>query len=508
MENLEIVICLDLGTTQIKIAAFDQNLHCLCTFIQENQLIYPAPGLIEQDPNIFFERSFNLLQQVSEALGNRSRYVRAIVGSGQMAGIMAIDRDWDPILNYYSILDPRSNRFQSQIAPHLNHILAIGGGVTHQLEKILFWLSDFRDHNVSLGKFITPQVYVMGKLAGLSSDEAYIDKTFSCVNGLMDVTTWDWEPGLLEAFEIPAKYLPKICDSDTIIGSIDPEWARSLNFPGDVAILAGSGDGVATFSGAGVCEVGMAIDLSGTACAFSVYIDQFYADTQKELFMSIKSPIAPGWYLSYVNQFGRSHRWFVEEFFQDLLDENDGDYDKVYGLLDQRSAAIEPGCNGTFFIPHLSGRGQPPKGYYRGCFAGFGLGYTRAHFYRSMLESLPFEYHTVVSEMKELGLLTELKEIVILGGGSKSDFWNQLKADILDVKYRRITDSSTITLRGDAMIAAKALNWPVYQHALDCVQIDREYDPHPKVTNIYSQVAPSYKQFDTDMDKTFRHLFS
>jgi xylulokinase len=508
VENQEIVISLDLGTTQIKAAAFDQDLKCLCTFLQENRLIYPAPGLIEQDPHFFFEGSVRLLQQVTQALGNRSRYVRAIAGSGQMSGILAIDRAWKPILNYYSILDPRSNRFHDQIAPYINHTLAISGGLTHQLEKILFWQSDFADQNASLCKFITPHVYVVGKLAGLSGEDAFIDKTFSCINGLMNVKTWDWETSLLDALEIPRKTLPRICDSDTIVARINPEWARRLDLPDDVAILAGSGDGAATFTGAGVCEIGMASDLSGTACAIVVYLDQFYADTQKELFMSIKSPIAPGWYLSYVNQFGRSHRWFVEEFFPDLLNANGGDFDKVYGLLDEQAAQIEPGCNGTFSIPHLSGRGQPPKGYYRGCFAGFGLGYKRAHFYRSLLESLPLEYQYAISQMRELGLLSKLSEIMILGGGSKSDFWNQLKSDILDVKYRRICDSDIITLRGDAMIAAKVLKWPIFEHLLDCIEIDREYYPHPEITEKYSQVAASYNKFDTDMDVTFSHLFS
>lgn len=508
MENQEIVISLDLGTTQIKAAAFDQDLNCLCTFLQENRLIYPAPGLIEQDPHHFFEGSVRLLQQVTTALGNRSRYVRAIVGSGQMAGIMAIDQGWNPILNYYSILDPRSNRFHGQIAPYFNHILTISGGLTHQLEKILFWQSDFADLNPNLCKFITPNVFVVGKLAGLSGEEAFIDKTFSCVNGLMNAKIWDWETSLLDALAIPRKTLPKICNSDDIVARIDPEWARKLDLPGDVAILAGSGDGAATFTGAGVCDIGMAIDLSGTACAFGVYLDQFYADTQKELFMTIKSPIAAGWYLSYVNQFGRSHRWFVEEFFPDLVDANGGDFDKVYEILDQQAAQIEPGCNGTFSIPHLSGRNQPPKGYYRGCFAGFGLGYKRAHFYRSLLESLPLEYHYAISQMNQLGLIPKLKEIMVLGGGSKSDFWNQLKSDILDVKYRRICDSSVITLRGDAIIAAKALKWPVFQHVLDCVEIDREYNPRPEITEKYSLVPASFTQFDTDMDTTFGHLFS
>jgi sugar (pentulose or hexulose) kinase len=252
----------------------------------------------------------------------------------------------------------------------------------------------------------------------------------------------------------------------------------------------------------------MAVDLSGTACALGVYLDQFYADTQKELFISMKSPIMPGWYLSYVNLFGQSHRWFVEEFFPDLVDANGGDFNKIYDLLDQQASQIEPGCNGTFSILHLSGRNQPPKGYYRGCFAGFGIGYKRAHFYRSLLETLPLEYQSVISQTNQFGLVSKLKEIIVLGGGSKSDFWNQLKSDILDVKYRRICDSSTITLRGDALIAAKALQWPVFQHVLDCVEIDREYSPRPEITEKYSSVAASFNQFDIDMDTTFAHLFS
>jgi sugar (pentulose or hexulose) kinase len=83
----------------------------------------------------------------------------------------------------------------------------------------------------------------------------------------------------------------------------------------------------------------------------------------------------------------------------------------------------------------------------------------------------------------------------VAGGGSRSGFWNQLKADILGSKYRRLVDSDLSTLRGDAMIAARARGWPVLDGEQAFLQFDQEYLPDPEATLRYDKIIRDYRTF-------------
>jgi xylulokinase len=162
----------------------------------------------------------------------------------------------------------------------------------------------------------------------------------------------------------------------------------------------------------------------------------------------------------------------------------------------------------VFASPHLAGRASPPKPFYRGAWLGFGLGFTRAHFYRSLLESHAAEFREAQARLRELGASDELREVIVAGGGSRSGFWNQLKADILGSKYRRLVDSDLSTLRGDAMIAARARGWPVLDGEQAFLQFDQEYTPDPEAAEQYAKVLGDYRTFTSGLDGVMANLFS
>jgi xylulokinase len=92
----------------------------------------------------------------------------------------------------------------------------------------------------------------------------------------------------------------------------------------------------------------------------------------------------------------------------------------------------------------------------RGAWIGFSWGHTQAHFLRAILESVAFEYAyylgILVEQLPELHLL----ETRAVGGGARSQAWNQVKADVLNVPYRRLSRSEFGTW-GSALVAGKAV---------------------------------------------------
>lgn len=501
----EITLCIDLGTTGIKAAAFDERLNCLGSAFVENRLHHPAPGLVEQDPNYFLASALELTRQVVAQLGQAQRRVVTIVCSGQMGGTLGIDAEWKPVGHFDAILDPRSNVCQPLIAPHAARLQRLGGGLTTQLEKMLYWRDHRPEAYAHIQKFVGLNGFLAGKLAGLKPDAAFTDLTFSMVSGVMNARTGEWDAPLLEIFDLPLAKLPRVVEAHTVVGVLEPELATHLGLPQGVKILAGAGDGAVTYAGSGVSRPGQALDLSGSACAFGVYSEHFLPDVDGQLFLNLKSPTAPGWFVIYVNQFGRTHRWFIEAFCQDLI--RAGDVTTAYAAMDEQAALLPPGAGGLLAVPHLSGRASPPKPFVRGAWLGFGLGFTRAHFYRSLLESHAAEFRLAKARLHDLSPALELREVIISGGGSRSDFWNQLKADMLSSKYRRLVDSDLSTLRGGAMIAARANGWPALENEADFLQFDREYSPDPQTTQRYGQIVQDYATLANGLDPVMAELF-
>ena len=117
---------------------------------------------------------------------------------------------------------------------------------------------------------------------------------------------------------------------------------------------------------------------------------------------------------------------------------------------------MPPGADGLFFSPHLGGRICPADPARRGAWTGFSWGHTRAHFFRSILESVAFEYSSYLAVLEGLAPGLERVEARVVGGGAKSAGWNQIKANILGVPYRRLARADLATW-GAAIVAGHAV---------------------------------------------------
>jgi len=67
------------------------------------------------------------------------------------------------------------------------------------------------------------------------------------------------------------------------------------------------------------------------------------------------------------------------------------------------------------------------------------------------MESIAFEYLSWVTLCRSIGV--DIKNTVGTGGGSKSDLWNQIKADILNTNYTTVNRTEGAVLANAALAA-------------------------------------------------------
>jgi sugar (pentulose or hexulose) kinase len=103
-------------------------------------------------------------------------------------------------------------------------------------------------------------------------------------------------------------------------------------------------------------------------------------------------------------------------------------------LLNKKASTVPPGCNGLMTV--LDWLTNPWEPYKRGIMIGFDSSMDYAWIYRSILESVALtlknNYDNMCNEMNHFA-----KHIIITGGGSNSDLFMQIFADVFNLPARR-----------------------------------------------------------------------
>ncbi len=199
----------------------------------------------------------------------------------------------------------------------------------------------------------------------------------------------------------------------------------------------------------------MIFDTAGTASVLAGCTDQYAPDTENRALLTMRSVIPGLWHpLAYIAGGGQALTWFRDKFFNTILGKTQTEQD-LYQQLDDLAQKAPLGADELYFSPHLSGRICPAAPEMRGSWLGFSFSHSQEHFYRSILESVAYEYAFYLNILKDLILDLNLTEARVIGGGARSSLWNQIKADVLGVPYRRLQKSEFGTW-GAAMIAGKA----------------------------------------------------
>ncbi|MEM0440198.1 MAG: FGGY family carbohydrate kinase [Candidatus Caldarchaeum sp.] len=433
------MIGVDIGTAGTKAAVFDVNGNQLATAYEESRLLYPRVGWVEQEPEDFLLTTFNTVRQVVKKSGINPREVAAMAFSGQMAGILAIDKNWTPVIPYDSWLDIRCKQYLDTIKQRHEEFLirktAAPPTVDH-LPKMMWWKKERPEIYSKICKFTVPAVYVAGKLAGLRGEQAFYDYTYVTFTGLFDVEKMAWYEELAKTFGLDLEKMPTVVKPWEVIGELVPEMAEKMGLVKGIPIVAGAGDGMACAFGAGLTQPGLCLDIAGTASAFYVSVDKVIPDVEHRTLLYLKSVVPELWCVgAYINGGGLCLRWFRDEFAKDVKKQAIEQGRDPYEILDEQAASVPEGSEGVFFIPHLGGRAYPYNPKIRGMWLGFTWKHSTQHMYRSILESIAFEYNHYTSMLRKLLTNIDITQVRGIGGGSRSKIWNQIKADVLGVPY-------------------------------------------------------------------------
>lgn len=434
-----LVIGLDLGTQSCKAVVCDERLAVRGQHAVPVATRHPGPGCVEQDPLAWEAALAPAIAGALAAAGVGRGDIAALAIAGQLDGCVAVDASCRPLHPALIWQDRRAVAEAALADPA--QVFALAGQVadpSHMAPKIA-WL---RGSGIRAARFHQPVSYLVERLTGV----AVIDPALASSTMLLELAAARWAEPLLAAFAIDPRELPAIAPACSIAGELTADGARLTGLVAGTRVAVGTGDDFATPLGAGIAAPGASVVCAiGTAevvgaLAASPVLDRVRDEPMVETHAYPTGAFFvenPGW-LS-----GGAVRWAVQ-----LLNLG-GDAE-----LDTLAASAPPGAGGITFLPALAGAMTPvwrPEA--RGTLHGLSAGHDRAHVARAVLEGLAFAARDVVDRLRAMTLPTP--RVLLLGGGSRSAIWAQIRADVLGLPHDVAASADTCPI-GAAMIAAVA----------------------------------------------------
>jgi xylulokinase len=189
---------------------------------------------------------------------------------------------------------------------------------------------------------------------------------------------------------------------------------------------------------------------------------------------------------------GGSIRWYSDNVAKMSFEE-----------MTREAEGVPAGSEGLVFLPCLSGAMTPTwNGNARGVFHGLSMKHGLSHMTRAVFEGCAFGFRDIVDRFAEMGI--ESEEVRVVGGGAKSPFWCQTKADATGRVLRSLKNQEA-TATGAAMLAGVAEGtYASLDEAADgLVELGATYEPDAEAKAAYDNAYSLYRAAYAALEPVF-----
>lgn len=318
----------------------------------------------------------------------------------------------------------------------------------------------------------------------------------------MDTDTWEWDEERFADFNLTREMLPDLVMPGERLGEVTGAAAAHTGLPAGLPVIATSNDKAVEALGCGLRDRGTLLVSLGTYIAGMATGERNVSD-------------ASGFWTNFASM---PHRYLYESFgirrgmwtvswIRDLLGEEIVASAREAGLcpedyLNREAALVPAGSDGLMTV--LDWLAPMDATYRKGSFLGFDGRQGRFHMYRSVLEGIALTIHGCATGMaEELG--APFERLVISGGGSNSDLFMRIFADVFGIPASRTAVNNSAGL-GSAICVAVGLGvYDSFEEAGDrMVTVADTFDPDPANHDVYVAQEKVYRTITGYTDEIYR----
>jgi xylulokinase len=486
---------IDVATTATKALLIDLYGNAVAVAAKEYALETPRPMWSEQDPSLWWQGAQKVIRAVIEQSGVAPMQIRGVGLTGQMHGLVLLDRQGEVLRPAILWNDQRTQAQCDEIHRRIDRekFIQISGNLAlpgFTAPKILWVAQNEPEIYGRVRHVLLPKDFVRYQLTGSFA----MDKADGAGTVLMDLRKRDWSPEILSALAIPGEWLPPLYEGPEMTGRIRPEAAEATGLVEGTPVMAGGGDQAAQAVGVGAIKEGILALTLGTSGVVFASTESAYIEPDGRLHAFCHA--VPGrWHLMGVMlSAAGSLRWYRDTFAQG----------EPYESLLAPAAEIPADSDGLLFLPYLTGERTPhPDPLARSAFVGLTIRHGMAHLTRAVLEGVAFGLRDAFELIKTSGV-TEIEQVRVSGGGTRSFLWRQILANVLATELVTVNTNEGAAY-GAALLAGVGVgHWPDVDSACQAtIRITEQITPSVEVSQRYDKAYELYRGLYPALKATF-----
>lgn len=478
----ELIIVVDYGTSNVRVNAIDpENGAIILSESKKYAINDKGAGYAEISADHLWEYSVDCMRKVVGTFGADTE-CSALSFSFFGDNLIPVDSDGNALNDCILCMDARGTEEMKEInekIPREKQISIIGDwySMPYKFGTKAAWI---KKHGAQReGKIVgydSLQQYIFRKL-GLPPVNDY---TMAVRKQICDIVKLQWSEEFLDAVGLTEDEVGKeIITSDSVVGYIGKYG--DVEFQHVIPVIAGGHD-------CDMAMIGMGLIHENTDCIGDVigtfdhvgYVSENMFNVKKEqpgteLFSSRGAKGSLMNVLGALPMAGTTLEWFMREV-------NGNTDQKAYQELWSR--ADFDGENQVVLYPSFdSGKGK---------IEGLGMTTTKMDLFKAVIEALTFENRRLI-EICERSREKEVLGVRVCGGGSVSDEWMQLRADISGKRIERMRNIQSSSLGSAVLSAVKVGIYPNLDEAVKyMVHVDKVFVPDRQKQERYCE---KYKEY-------------
>ncbi|MBS7610972.1 hypothetical protein KEJ27_01975 [Candidatus Bathyarchaeota archaeon] len=505
------ILGLDVGTTGCKAVLFNVDGRLIAQSYREYLLYHPKPSWSEEEP---LEVWRGVVETIKEAVAKsevKVDEIEVLSVSAQGEAFTPLDRELNPLYRCITTWDDRAVKQHDEFLKlidraELFEITGHPSSPVYTLFKLMWFKENKPEIYEKTWKFLLWEDFINMLLCGVPA----IDYSLASRTMIFDIRRLNWSREILEPSGLDEDKLPEPHPSGKVVGEVSRKASDETGLDEGTLVVTGGHDQACGTLGVGAINPGATYVATGT-------VESIVAPLHKPLLRREMIPmgfasychVAPNRYLILGANptAGILLRWFRDKFGEKYVEEASKRGVSVYDLMMEDSSKAPVGSQGLLIAPYFMGAGTPNwDTYARGLIIGLTVAHGKPELIRAIVEGITYELRLNIETLEKLGV--EIEEIRTVGGGARSKFWLQLKADITG-KRVVLPDITEASSAGAAMLAG--LGAGLYKDVDDAIsKFYREfkvYQPNLNVKKTYDRFYRVYVKLYPAVKNTYREAF-
>ena len=469
---------LDLGTSSLKALMIDDAQKIVAVATAGLDVTRPHDGWSEQDPQSWIDACESVLNDLKSSHPKEVAAVTGIGLSGHMHGATLIDSA-DQVLRPCMLWNDTRSHQEAAALDADPKFRSIAGNIVFPgftAPKVEWVRNNEASTFTKTSKILLPKDYLRLWLTG----EHVSDMSDAAGTAWLDVEKRDWSDALLEACHLSTAQMPRLVEGSESSGTLRSELASAWGMGASVVVAGGAGDNAASAVGIGAINSGDAFVSLGTSGVLFAANDAYrpkpesavhtfchaIPDTWHQMGVILSATDALNWFAGLV---GSDAETLTEELGETLS-----------------------GPPQVTFLPYLSGERTPHNdASIRGSFSGLGHGTDRDEMTRAVLDGVAFALADNLDALRSTG--TDVERVLAVGGGSRSDYWLEVIATLLDVPVDVPVGGDFGAAFGAARLGLLAATGADAREICTQPEIERSISPNTAFQHAYGEARAKFQ---------------